>query len=268
MYSFEKSIFLLFGIAVFAPVVMVHGGRNEMGTPATAFSAGKKRADSAKVEISDDQIRKLILNLGNSDFRVRENSMKRLEVIGERALDELREAETREDPEIHRRSRLLINRIESRLSVQTVNGMQFKPLMDKEWMVPKQGERTTIHIALETKNLSKKVRRLQLGIAYLSVVVEDTSGRELSPFSIYGKSLGGTSLVLPPKQTYRMQQNGMLVHSGDGIFFCEGEGMVGPVWKLSRGIYFISLIYEMVPCSREEFWHGKLQTTKYRITIK
>jgi WD40 repeat protein len=68
----------------------------------------------------DKEIGRLITQLGSSDFRTREAAQKRLEEIGERALDGLFAATTRGDLESRRRAELLAIAIERKVAGPTL----------------------------------------------------------------------------------------------------------------------------------------------------
>src|SRR5579862_4244504 len=84
---------------------------------------------------SDSEINKLIVELGDADFKVRETATKRLAEIGVPALDALYLAEEKGEPESRKRAAMLVQsiRMANRLPTR-VNGMEFKLIIDnKEW---------------------------------------------------------------------------------------------------------------------------------------
>jgi hypothetical protein len=74
-----------------------------------------ERADNTNPAApTDDEIRRLIIQLGSEDFAQREAAAKRLQRIGKPALPHLKAAQGSPDAEVASRARLLISRIEIR----------------------------------------------------------------------------------------------------------------------------------------------------------
>src|SRR4051812_43483250 len=63
---------------------------------------------------SPKELDRLIANLGNDDFRVREEATHKLYKIGKPAIPALRQALSSDDPEVQSRAQLIIKRIEIR----------------------------------------------------------------------------------------------------------------------------------------------------------
>lgn len=72
--------------------------------------AGRAYADAPPAETID----RLIAQLGDNDFKVREESSRKLKEIGKPALDALKKAAKLDDPEIQTRAEAIVKRIEQR----------------------------------------------------------------------------------------------------------------------------------------------------------
>ena len=84
-----------------------------LALPSTAQQPPPPPANNANAP-TDDEIRRLIVQLGSDDFDQREAAAKRLQRIGKPALPHLKAALQSPDAEISSRARLLISRIEVR----------------------------------------------------------------------------------------------------------------------------------------------------------
>src|SRR5947209_4935109 len=75
-------------------------------------------ADDAKATAA--RVAQLVKQLGSNAFAEREAASKQLEAIGPPALDALRPAANAPDPEVKRRARELVQRLERRAEAETV----------------------------------------------------------------------------------------------------------------------------------------------------
>src|SRR5579864_2432852 len=144
----------------------------------STLSHTAEKPDLEKGKGSRDDIQKLVMNLGHPDFRIREKTMKQLDAFGEPALEPLYEAKKSPNPEIRERAKLLVSDIEWRaLPTKTVNGMQFKLAVAKNWRIPKLGLKDKIDIRLDLRNIGDKIYHICPGGAQVRLF--DLKGKDL-----------------------------------------------------------------------------------------
>jgi hypothetical protein len=219
-----------------------------------ALSQSGEKPSLEKKEVSQAEIKKLVLDLGHADFRIREMAMKKLSEIGEPALEPLYEAQKSKNPEISQRAKLLIPEIEWRvLPSKTVNGMQFRLVVDKKWAVPKLGEKNFIKITLEIKNVRDRVFQVFPGGVQVSFT--NLKGKELGLGA--GNEHSCAPWYSPPlkkNQTFSIKLQAFLVQSSNNLLFSVKDSFTN-CWDfngLSKGTYVLQLQYRNL----KEFTEG------------
>jgi hypothetical protein len=206
--------------------------------------SGDKPAPGKK-QISKREIDKLIVSLGHADFRIREKAMTQLQEIGEPALEGLYQAEKSGNAEIGQRAKLLIPEIEWRvLPSKTVNGMQFKFVVDKRWSAPRPGEANTIKLRLDAKNIGDTIRRISTG----GIQVGLTDGKDKNLLSQSGNLRTKPTPYSPPLkkgQTYCVELKAILNQGPNKLQFSVMDSLTGfyTFDTPSKGYYNITLLY-------------------------
>ena len=127
------------------------------------LSVAQENRDPKDTQAPAIEVKKLISELGDPSFRIRENATKRLSEIGLPALDALREAEENGNSEIERRAALLTRKISiaNRLPVR-VKGMEFELHVEDSWRIPEAGKATAIRMSIQITNRTNSVYRVYL----------------------------------------------------------------------------------------------------------
>jgi len=219
-------------------------------------------------------IKTLISKLGHADFRVREKAMKRLEEIGEPALEPLYEAQKSKNSEISQRAKLLIPEIEWRvLPSKTVNGMQFKLVVDKNWRAPRPGQKNQINIRLDIRNLDEGIFRVFPG--GIRVSLTDSKGNEVvSPRGSNGSVAAWYSPPLKKNQTFTIELDGSLALYRNNLQFwvidCFAEVWGGD--NLCKGTYYLTLHYRNTNDYRSAsvgpLWVGEVKALRQKVEIE
>ncbi len=222
------------------------------------------------------EIAKLIKDLGDEDFQVREKATKRLTEIGVSALDALREAQAKGDAETSKRSELLIRSIGVLHHLPThVKGMEFKLiLMDDEWSIPNPGARTPIKVNLEITNTTDEAYRLFLYDA-VKVVLQDSSHNNIrvSGGREHPNPLEKISPPLKKNQTYTLTLQGERWRSGNKLAFYLRDPY-NRYWKaegLPKGTYYLGLVYEYSKATTDlkpPLWVGRAETLLETVEIQ
>jgi hypothetical protein len=240
----------------------------------SALSQSGEKAASEKKEISATEINKLIAELGHADFRVREKAMKRLDEIGEAALEPLYAAKKNGNREVSQRAKLLIPAIEWRvLPSKTVSGMQFRLAVDKKWPVSKQGERNAIKIHLEVRNVQDRICRVFPGVS--QVKLTDLKGKSfLSVAGSNGSVAAWYSQPLKKNETFSIELDGVITLNRNSIRFWVIDPFDAS-WcgnNLVKGTYFVSVCYrnhsEYLAGLGFPLWVGEVETFHQKVQIE
>jgi hypothetical protein len=222
----------------------------------------------------EHEIRSLVSQLGSAAFSVRERAMKRLEETGEPALDALYDAKNAGDAEICKRAQMLITSIEWKvMPVKTVNGMQFRLVVDKTWSAPKAGGKRKINIGLEVKNISDRAWRFYLG--YLQVLLTDSRGNKLPSYS--GSHHFGAASSSPPvakNEIFAIDLDALLCHTPDGLLQFGTHNPNGSFTgfdNIRRRTYQVSLKYQNLrdtPGAPDPLWIGFVETYSRQVVVR
>ncbi|HYV39732.1 MAG TPA: hypothetical protein VE988_28850, partial [Gemmataceae bacterium] len=107
-------------------------------------------------QIPPAEIKKLIEDLGNPSFKIRENANKRLADMGKPAFNALKEAEKSTDAEIRERAKLLVNGILVSDRVPTiVKGLEFEIVIEDGGQPHRMVTNTLTKIGVRITNISK-----------------------------------------------------------------------------------------------------------------
>ena len=150
--------------SLFINIVGLQIPKDSRAEPAPATKSEKSDKETRPMATPEQQkeIKKLIEQLGDKDFSIREKASARFVEIGLPALPQLRGALRINEPEIRKRSQLAIDEIEKRNNFKTVNGVEFSVVTDKVWKIPKRGEQTKIKLALSFSNRRNEKLNLYL----------------------------------------------------------------------------------------------------------
>ncbi len=198
--------------------------------------------------------------------------MTRLEEIGKAALEPLYEAQKWKNAEISQRAKMLVSTIEWRvLPSKTVNGMQFKLVVDKKWRVPRPGEKNCINMHLDIKNMGDTIYRIFPG--GIQIKLTDTKGNQVvSPRGSNGSVTAWYSPPLKKNQSFSIEMEGTLAQHRNNLQFyvidCFDE-----CWacdNLSKGTYYVTLCYRnssAYHASVGPVWVGEVETFRQKVDI-
>lgn len=161
-------------------------------------------APAAKAHPGDDEVRRLVEQLGDESFALREEATRGLVALGERALPALRKAATDKDPEVQRRATKLLKPLEAKVRIREMERIVASKLSPRE-----KGQRL---IKLIPKGMSyKEVERILGECHDGSGSSNDTDGRAalVSNYRKYGLRICASS---------KAGQNGYWV---DSVELCE-----------------------------------------------
>jgi hypothetical protein len=220
-------------------------------------------------------VNSLIKDLGDNAFSVREKATGNLLRIGLPALAALLEATESSDLETQSRAARLVDRIRSTNNLPPlVDGLEFRCIIDKDWVVPEQGV-TAYEIKLVITNTKASVCRFKLCDAAVRIVIRDNDGKQLK-----WRTSGVERLMDGPRVSPPIGKNESLTIKLDA-FLSLTKGKVRVVAEdsysncdlfdlPSKGSYGVSLLYE--PRGRafeqETIWRGKVETSIQTINIK
>jgi hypothetical protein len=220
-----------------------------LGVPAFPGTAQTSASDVAGAKQAEQEIKKLIGELGNSDYKVRESATKRLTEIGFPALKALYPAEQQGDIETKTRATILVKTIRTANNLPTrVNGMEFELIADKEWTTSKTKAKYPIKIALHITNKSDSICRLYLDGA-IRVVLKDNKNKEVVKYGGYERASAASPVSEPLEKDRDMTVplKARLVPTMTGttfIFMCSD--VFTRTWEssaLSKGTYYLAIVY-------------------------
>jgi len=243
-------------------------------------SAGWSAADGDQaVKAPDDhQVARLIRDLSNDDFQVRESAEKRLIQIGTMCLPELRKAISANDPEVRRRARSAIDAIRQRggdAEVE-VDGIGFSPIIDRTWRIPPRGKQMPVNMALRITNHKKEMQRFYL-FETIDLVLISERGNKIPIDSGRDRILPGTDVtpLLPSGGSYSVSHFHAVLRHHDGVLRIEGTDGFGGYWYfagLRPGKYWIQMHYcytgkESIRPNAPT-WTGEVMTDPVSVEIK
>jgi hypothetical protein len=287
-----RSLFGLMTLAVVLPLALRNDsdvpiplGEASVGipdSPGAAFAVSRSARQWAPHFVGEQQteveISKLIGELGNSDFKVRENATNRLLDIGLPALDALGQASEKGNAESRGRAGSIAKDIRAANLITLVKGIEFKLIVEKEWMMPESGEKKELQIALEFKNTTDTVYRLKLYGA-IKVIIDDVMPAPLLPDERFKTADVTQPPVTPPlakNQSYRLLCRGQILnvknqratlklHSPFSLSLLAQS-------TIAKGkTYHFGLVYENKKQADDggaPYWEGKAETPLATVTIK
>jgi hypothetical protein len=276
-----RAIFGLTAFAVLLPLVMAQGDgpsqqpANESITahdfPWAVFAVSPL-LQSPVVDFADWQrhrpeIKKLIADLGARDFKARDSATKRLTSIGVPALAALQQAGEEGDLETQQPARLLVSAIrQANFLLTIVDGIEFKPIVDGEWLIPEGDEQTEINIALQITNTERGAVQMHLlDSIFFGVIVPD--GRYFPvPWTgrRFTKAGPTNSPPLARKEGTMLTFKAYLKNGKDSVHFhCQDQFLNRwEIWGLYEGKYKLAVSYrndKPNPDNGPPCWVGKAQ---------
>ncbi len=121
------------------------------------------------------EVDRLVHQLGDSRFTVREAASQKLRAMDLAALAALRKAEDDPDAEIRRRGRELIGRVGAGHGFVQVEGVEYQVVTDAVWKVPQAGDTCEPRLAVRITSRRGPTERFSLGPLSLDLI--DASGR-------------------------------------------------------------------------------------------
>jgi hypothetical protein len=222
------------------------------------------------------EIKKLITELDDSSFRVREKATCRLMEIGVPALRSLHEAEKKGSVEVQQRAKMLI----ARLKVVQVDGLNFKLIVDGNWKAASGQPRPSYYnVNLEITNTTEKPVRLYL-YNKVFVVFTDSTGRNIFRGHAPAVSRSGSG----PKHSPPLAKNEAFVFESVFSLVVKGTDSLGIVWHdpfggahpantsdvIQPGCYFLQLRYandQQIEVEGQKCWVGSVDSVAERISI-
>ena len=215
---------------------------------------GPSETEKAKKRVSapgPEEITKLVEQLGEKSFDAREAAAKRLVEIGLAALPQLRKALEHREAEVRRRCLSLIEEIEKRNQLKTVNGVEFRMLASPVWKLPKPGGQTKVTLGLRFTNRGEKAVYFYL----VDTVSIKLSGDKAGEIRLEGgrNSPSGLPIVSPAlkkgESFTSLYRDAKLRWEKDGtsVRFVYVDRAPREYWcfpSLSPGKYSIRLTYE------------------------
>jgi hypothetical protein len=247
------------------------------GASAFPGTAQVPASDVAGAKQAEQEIKKLIGELGDSDYKIRESATKRLTAIGFPALDALGDASGKGDAEIRARAADIVKSIHAANPLTTrVQGMEFKLVIDKEWLLPKVGRTTDIKIALEFKNTTDTVYRILL-YGPVNAVFGNSNGMKLmedSRIIVAGSAHPHVSPPLAKNETYTLPFGGVLSKTNE---VRAAFSMITPFARsldakkfIVKGDYRFGFVYENTQQANDggaPYWEGKAETPLATVTV-
>jgi hypothetical protein len=228
--------------------------------------------DLANWQRHQPEIKKLIDELGSGSFAAREAATKRLELIGLPALDALQKAEEKAKGEVRARSAMLVKKIRVAHHLATrVNGVEFKLIVDKEWIAPQKEGQNVVILTLEITNTTKTSYRFEQD-AYL-VLLSSNGTNVLHGAGQDIQVLTDPVVIGPEKRFLMLFKADLQLYKGELILYFEERS--SHMWRargLSKGTYRAYLTYQSSTIPGLEagipFWTGISDTNTETITIK
>jgi hypothetical protein len=254
-----------------------------------ALSNTQDKAPPVKVQETEAKIKKLIAELGDNDFKVREIATKELEGIGLPALEALQEAEEKSDLETQKRAAPLVKgiRAANKLPISS-RGLQFTLKLHPEFTIVTSDMRVVdLRYRLEITNIVHQPRRvlisdsirayiktptgdqLRLTEDHTPVLLRDSSGRPM---------IDRCSPLLKKGETFVLQCDATLWTRAGGqepSYFLRGPGLdagaLHPVARFPAGVYFFSVIFANhgnPDGDVQDIWVGTAETVSEKIVIE
>ena len=242
----------------------------------THESSARSATSRALQDAQSTEIRQLITDLANSDAKVSEKAKTRLEEIGVPALDLLQETHGTATSEATTRVASLIRAIRTKSGLPSwVNGMEFKLIVDKEWIVPSMGKESKCAIQLQITNTMSSAYRLHLADS-LKVTLKDAAGRETLRFNGYQRDTRTATFSEPlsRNQKFTIVVNGRLSWSKKGKLSLSCTDMFSATWigpDLEKAAYEMTLSFENKRTAHDELepvWIGAVETLPAMIVLK
>lgn len=217
-------------------------------TPLLAF--GLLLVGRALVAAADADAERLVRQLGDAQFAVREAATKQLAALDLAALPALRKAQANPpDLEVRLRARRLIDQIGARHGFVEVDGVEYRAVADRHWAVPMGRTTTPVNLGLRVTNRADRNERFVFGA--VSVTLRTASGREVVPVGHVDDRPRGITrsppLAKDEGDTFRLPTADLMPTGyGNGFHLvCEDWAGSQQVFEgLSPGKYWASLRYQ------------------------
>jgi hypothetical protein len=222
-----------------------------------------------------DRIERLVGELGDPQFAVREAATNGLMEIGPPAVGSLRRALKSEDAEVRARAQLLLRAIPDAQG-EVVDGVRLRLSSEQLWIIPKHGDKRDITISLEITNLAPQKRRFSLLDAVCIVLRDRTGNLPLQGGRSALLNRASYTPSLAQGESYRIDYlDAKLFWDRDGKVRLQGKDGFGGVWyytELSPGSYWLFAGYATGQVFQEKgvvpVWVGQGSSNAVSIKLK
>jgi hypothetical protein len=227
-----------------------------------------------KAQVSSDELRRLIAELGHDDFKIREKAMKQLAEIGMPAFEAVLKATTSSDLEVQRRASDILEHFKP----ACVNGMEFKVIFDSEILVSSPGARVSKQVVLQVTNLCEDTLRFKLNPS-LSLKIKDAHGKDVfaqgSLEQVAPRVAANVSNPLKKNQSHSIKSGLILTsHAFNHVSFAWedpfGLCCVSPQ-TLSVGKFYVTIRFENTLLASDQgapYWTGNVETVPKLLTVR
>jgi hypothetical protein len=226
---------------------------------------------------TEKELLRLIQQLGDDQFSIREKASQNLKKAGVPALNLLRKASRSEDADVRNRAKEIIENIEVANGIVAEGGTEFQIVAAHTWSAPPSGGKKTGQLSLKITNWNDEKYCFYL-VDTVQVLLLNSHGKVLEcKGGRDGTTRGVTfspALAKGDSYTVSFFCPELSLDSDDKDLRLSGSDGFGGIWyydKLSLGKYFISMKYEY----RENFkkagvsvWKGKVETRMREIVIR
>lgn len=147
---------------------------------AITSAANQDKLPPVVQQVSGTEIKNLIAELSDEDPKIREQATKRLEQIGAAALEGLQLASETANTDSKKQLTQMVQKIRADNKLPAwVDGMEFRLVLAKEWLVPRQGGTTAIEIKLRITNTTNTVYRVYL-VSTLKINLINADGKAIT----------------------------------------------------------------------------------------
>jgi len=223
-----------------------------------------------KPQVSEAPMRKLISDLGDKDFRTREKASKELIKIGQPALDALYIAEQSDDQETRQRAAQAVKTIRAANGLPTrVNGLEFKLIVPKVWVVPEKGKATKLDVGLQVTNKTSSNRSVAAEMIVPKLYTK--AGESILEYGGSSGVLAAQTADLGPNQSHIFRlRGGWLDWRNDklGVAFRDPFNNSYVSDAIAAGEYSFSLVFTASPNIEPRAGTGTAETLRESVVIK
>ena len=240
------------------------------GLALAAWTPFQLTPSEQNTQVSESEIKKLIEQLGDKDFREREAATKKLMSIGAPAIRDLEKAAISGEAEVRLRSKTILDK----LGMKEANGLVFKLAVETHW-VGKRGKQTAFAVKIEVTNLGRPCRLNLSDTLFVNLkspkgdVLDRWTEAERSTrptIQNYRSLKKGESATLSCKVTISVKEANKLVFGWED---CSGKR-----WATNRdypaGPYDLTVRFNNAQQPNEDgfpFWTGELESRPAAILI-